>query len=476
PSNLPVYPHALPSVRPPQSEPPPAVVAAPVAAGPSAESLADLRAQLDTTQSSLTTHVEKIRALEGVFSEQEALKEEVRTLRDLVGVLQQGSRSVGESGDHFDDMEEEVDLDDDSDARSIATVIPHSLEPVDEEDEEDRDEMSHEETLSESSHDIDMEAVDDREHARPRTPEPGTLGMGRGARSSTLRSPIQPSSSLTPSSPTASSSNHHVIHELTTRLGQISSQLESALSISSTLQAQHAAAQETIIALEEKVKRLEGLVSAVTSEKTPPDVPETVTSALNSLKSSLQGQWSSEWAQERERLKRSRDEWETQMLGLVDERIKVKLANHTLFGPPAKSVFYPHGNGGLVTPPSPRSLSADSSPGRRRRRRSSSRGRSSSPKGSGNSDGSSADSVGSEDAITELAKNARVVLATPAPSISSSDGRSLNFAETPSAEKTPAAAGQTMGSSDRNIQIQTALGVLVLSMAAAAVIWRVKPE
>ncbi|CAK5278023.1 unnamed protein product, partial [Mycena citricolor] len=397
-------------------------------------------------------------------------------LRDLVGVLQQGSRSVGESGDHFDDMEEEVDLDDDSDARSIATVIPHSLEPVDEEDEEDRDEMSHEETLSESSHDIDMEAVDDREHARPRTPEPGTLGMGRGARSSTLRSPIQPSSSLTPSSPTASSSNHHVIHELTTRLGQISSQLESALSISSTLQAQHAAAQETIIALEEKVKRLEGLVSAVTSEKTPPDVPETVTSALNSLKSSLQGQWSSEWAQERERLKRSRDEWETQMLGLVDERIKVKLANHTLFGPPAKSVFYPHGNGGLVTPPSPRSLSADSSPGRRRRRRSSSRGRSSSPKGSGNSDGSSADSVGSEDAITELAKNARVVLATPAPSISSSDGRSLNFAETPSAEKTPAAAGQTMGSSDRNIQIQTALGVLVLSMAAAAVIWRVKPE
>ncbi|KAF7361236.1 Glycosyltransferase family 69 protein [Mycena sanguinolenta] len=529
PSNLPPYPHVLPPVRPPQPElPPPSSASPPQLHPPAPESTAnasavllDLQSQLQTTQSSLASHVEKIRELEGVFAEQEAIKQELRTLRDLVGVLRQGSTSRDQpepkGGFDIEDDDGEVD-DDESDTHSIATVIPHALERVDEEDEEEEegvvDDKQDEGPFRSSSpdhQDIFQEQDEDREQrraelGRPRTPEPTNMGMNRNlARSSTLRSPLSISTEapvVSPPGPT--------IDELTNRLATLSTQLESALAMSSTLQAQHAAAQGTIVALEEKVKRLEGLVSDVVSSAPPskaadtkngaesPSTAESVTPALLSFKNSLQSQWTSiqeEWAQERDHLKRTRDDWEAQMRGMVDERIKAKFT-HSAFAP--TSMSYPHGNGGLATPPSPRSLSADSahgsSGGRRRRKRSTSRGRSSSPKGvNGSAHGSSAPgSPVSDDAITELALRNGRVLPTPessvhASSLSSFDGRSLGpgFASDPVPTSPPAEAEKSLramngqikhGENNTAMHIQTAIGVLVLSVAAAAVIWRVKPE
>ncbi|KAJ6510379.1 hypothetical protein C8R45DRAFT_963896 [Mycena sanguinolenta] len=530
PSNLPPYPHVLPPVRPPQPElpaqssasPPQLHPPAPESTANASAALSDLQSQLQTTQSSLALHVEKIRELEGVFAEQEAIKQELRTLRDLVGVLRQGSTSQDQpepkGGFDVEDDDGEVD-DDESDTHSIATVIPHALERVDEEDEEEEeegviDDKQDEGPFRSSSpdhQDIFQEHDEDREQrraelGRPRTPEPTNMGMTRNlARSSTLRSPLSASTEASVASPPGPT-----IDELTNRLATLSTQLESALAMSSTLQAQHAAAQGTIVALEEKVKRLEGLVSDVVSSapskaaetKTATESPttaESVTAALLSFKNSLQSQWTSiqeEWAQERDHLKRTRDDWETQMRGMVDERIKAKFTNST-FAP--TSMSYPHGNGGLATPPSPRSLSADSahgsSGGRRRRKRSTSRGRSSSPKGVNGSahDGSSAPgSPVSDDAITELALRSGRVLPTPessvhASSLSSFDGRSLGagFASDAAPTSPPAEAEKSLRAMNGQVQhggentamhIQTAIGVLVLSVAAAAVIWRVKPE
>ncbi|KAJ7475237.1 hypothetical protein B0H11DRAFT_1728056 [Mycena galericulata] len=541
PANVPPYPHVLPPVRPPNEQSVPSVPSPPqlhpaqshppenTANG--AVALSDLQSQLLTTQSSLATHVDKIRALEGVFAEQEAIKQEVRTLRDLVGVLRQGATSreheESEPKGGFDIEEDEAEMDDDdSDSHSVSTVTPHALEPVDEEDEEEEEEdhrPGDDSNFHEGNYDKKDEDLE-RKLGRPRTPEPTNMGMTRNlGRSTTLRSPLGASSVDSPPAASPSSPPNPSIGDLTTRLTVLSTQLESALAMSSTLQAQHAAAQSTIVALEDKVKRLEGLVSAVVNsppyinkevESKKPAAPgedssisESVTAALLSFKTSLQGQWSSvqqEWAEERERLKRTRDDWENQMRGMVDERIKAKFS-HSAFAP-TSSLSYPHGNGGLATPPSPRSLSADSghgSSGRRRRKRSSSRGRSGSPKGNMNVPGSPV----SDDAITELAtRTGRGVLATPessvhASSLSSSDSRSLgpDFAEnaptSPTAEVRNAFSpllvslffAMLIGSCFRalnvynehtntTMHIQTAIGVLVLSVAAAAVIWRVKPE
>ncbi|KAJ7603989.1 hypothetical protein DFH06DRAFT_1487894 [Mycena polygramma] len=524
PPNLPSYPHALPPVRPPtaeQSGASPPQLYAPQNQAPEA-ALSDLQSQLLTTQSSLASHVDKIRALEGVFAEQEAIKQEVRTLRDLVGALRQGSASDSK-GDHgFELDDDEGEMDDDDDARSVSTVMPHSLERVEEEDEEeesvvdedhDDEKKDEHESFRSSSPEQDVFQDHDEDRAqrraelgRPRTPEPTNMGMSRNIARSTPRSPLGPSFEPTATSSAPASPPNSTINELTNRLTQLSSQLESALVMSSTLQAQHAAAQTTIVALEDKVKRLEGLVSAVVSAPSTdskkdvappaesPAAAESVTAALLAFKNSLQGQWSSvqeELAQERERLKRTRDEWENQMRGMVDERIKAKFT-HSAFTP--TSMSYPHGNGGLATPPSPRSLSADSAHGRRRRKRSASRGRSGSPKANGSAhehehSSSEPGSPVSDDAITELARNGRGVLATPessvhASSLSSFDARSLGpgFADadtdaaaaSPTAEKSAPRA--LTGRDNTAMHIQTAIGVLVLSVAAAAVIWRVKPE
>ncbi|KAJ7471762.1 hypothetical protein FB451DRAFT_1250862 [Mycena latifolia] len=429
PPNLPPLPHVLPPVRPPPTEP--SVPSPPQLHAPQshpqentangAEALSDLQSQLLTTQSSLATHVDKIRALEGVFAEQEAIKQEVRTLRDLVGVLRQGATSreneEREPKGGFDLEEDEGDVDDDdSDAHSVATVT-HALEPVDEEDEEEDelptqdpnfmqgDDFDHDSdkkdeereafrtSSPEHEQDVFHEHDEDRarrraELGRPRTPEPTNMGMGRTlARSTTLRSPL--AASADPSSLS--------INDLTERLALLSTQLESALAMSETLQAQHAAAQSTIAALEDRVRRLEGLVSDSAAQEKKADKDKGVED-IGALKA--------EWAAERELLRRAREEWEERMRGVVDERIGMAAR---VFAP----VTYPQ-NGGLATPPSPRSLSADSGHGRRRRKRSASRGRSGSPR-SPVSD--------TDDAITELARNGNgngQALATPESSVHTS--------------------------------------------------------
>jgi hypothetical protein len=103
-------------------------------------------------------------------------------------------------------------------------------------------------------------------------------------------------------------------------------QLASAVELSSTLQAQHAAAQGTISALESEIVSLETLVKSqvAAAAVTPPLPPEpepttpseSLTQILSDWKKSVEGQWSSvreEWASEHERLAFAREEWENKV-------------------------------------------------------------------------------------------------------------------------------------------------------------------
>jgi hypothetical protein len=158
------------------------------------------------------------------------------------------------------------------------------------------------------------------------------------------------------------------VDELTQRLNTLSSQLESALALSSTLQAQHTAA---ISALESKVLALKSLLQS--SQPQPPLSPvveavpppsETLTQMLNEWKKSVEGQWSSvreEWASERERLASAREEWEAKAkvvessLGSATTKVDAGLVSLALLqhqnglGNGNVKVF--HGtSSGLVTP------------------------------------------------------------------------------------------------------------------------------
>lgn len=525
PQNIPSYPHNLPPVRQqqgrsssPSQAPETSEPAAPMGATAPSNSalLSELQNQLRDNQASLALHVEKIRTLEAALKEQEAIRHEVRLLRDMVDAVRRKDvngaitrkrlRTVHDDlhdGFEVDDDEDTIHDDEDlDDSMSISTVMPHQLERVDEEDEEqllaeseapriNGTQLEHEANLDEGHLDLENE-VDHEERrrrrdelGRPRTPEPG-MGMGGNlyesrARSKTLRQ--SPSESTHPHLPNGVSSS--VVDDLTARLASLSSQLESALELSSTLQAQHATAQSTISALESKVDALEGLVKLALGNQRPkspqnstsePPQTETLTSMINDWKKSVEGQWSSvqeEWSQERERLSRAREEWESKAR-LVDsgleklERMQ-RIDVHSFNGNgDARDAPRRYGSG-LATPPSPRSLSADSN--RPRRRKTSSRGRARRSLSRGtDEDSASLDSRQRNDARS---------LATPEPSVRTLPS-GFSLPPSPKGELTTKVADD----GDQAIKeplhppfnVQTAVGVLVLSIAAAAVVWRVKPE
>jgi len=138
--------------------------------------LTDIQVQLHDNQSSLANHVDKVRALEGVFAEHNPIKREVGLLKELVEKT---------SGRDFREAAQETEEDfdgagarsEDDDARSIRTMVPHELECFEEEDE---DQIARQERQREQQdEDEDQEERRRRraELGRPRTPEPMGLCM-----------------------------------------------------------------------------------------------------------------------------------------------------------------------------------------------------------------------------------------------------------------------------------------------------------
>ncbi|KZT20899.1 hypothetical protein NEOLEDRAFT_1140250 [Neolentinus lepideus HHB14362 ss-1] len=503
---LPPHPQSLPPVRPSSEGSTMNEQQSP------AQTLRELQAQLHETQNSIAGHVDKMRTLEGMLAEHDAIKREINSLRELL-----------ENRKHHPRDHQREDVHDDDDAasvRSVDTIRAHELERVEEEDE---DQLQQEED--------DEERRRRREElGRPRTPEP--TGIHEDEDEIRHDRP-----SLSPSR-----RNQPVIPDnLTQRLTTLSNQLESALELSRSLQAQHVAAQTTISSLESKVSALEVMIQSTQDEvqaqrqaqeearvaaeasRVPTEdharERESLKELLNEWKKSVEGQWSGvqeEWHQERERLRKAREEFESRTKAVEE---KVGSAVSRVDGGLAKLHFQVSQNlptngdalvnsgGGLVTPPSPRSLSSDSIRSRQRRKRaSSSRGRTSSrshsrsrngttgstssdslaegeniaipcahssPKSRPRSPWISDDSSDSE-AAADKGKGQAVSQYPPTPESSTLLQRpSPSSAKVPATQQTP----QSKSQSDMHLaQVSTAVGVLMLSVAAAAVIWRVKPE
>ena len=410
---------------------PPSVAASPeqpsaaLSAAASAAAVVDLQSQLRDTQSSLASHLDKVRALEGVLAEQEVMKREVRTLREMMeerrierdGVetahlVHQHTHSVEteEPRGGFDLEEDEEDreiIDDDSDddAHSItSTVVPHELERVEEEDEDQlaeeerrgredlvlEGEKQEEEDLLESEEEERERRREDLGLGRPRTPEPSRMGLDY----SSLLSSV-PRRAITPPLSQQVASSEDVYDQVQ----KLSKQVTTVMALTTTLEAQHSAAQTTIQALESKVEALEGMLKIaeealkaktiqeeeakemahhevqvkVEEEK---NEKETLTQMLSEWKKSVEGQWGhvqEEWKEERERLKKAREEWESK-LGAA---LTVAANGNTADGGSSSSLLIGNGDvfkhNGLVAPPSPQSQSSNSPRYRRRRKRATSR-------------------------------------------------------------------------------------------------------
>ena len=186
--------------------------------------------------------MDKVRALEGVLKEQEAIKHEVGMLRELMesrrremeapgstrshghGELEpRGGFDLGSEGDEEREVEEGGKTDDDG-SRSINTVVPLELDPVEDED-EDQLALAAQEELAlehEGEGEPDGEEEEDRrrreELGRPRTPEPTAMGMGihgvddyesRRLLATLRRHSSSPTTSTSSAQFTTSSLSHH---------------------------------------------------------------------------------------------------------------------------------------------------------------------------------------------------------------------------------------------------------------------------
>ncbi|KAF9218840.1 hypothetical protein BS17DRAFT_790524 [Gyrodon lividus] len=530
PPNLPHFPSTLPPVRPPQSVNEQSLLAE---SGPvPVSALNELRTQLHETQASLASHVDKVRALEDMLAEHEAIKAEVASLRELMDERKReletsrhaaGSSSRHHDGQHRDDLRSSRYQDDDDDASSIHTIVPHELERVDEEDED--------QLVPEEEDDEDRRRRRE-ELGRPRTPEPTGMGMVEDDEES-------PDSKRRHRSPSPLRQSHDAasaaIDELAERLSVLSGRIDTAVEYNNSLQTQHTAAQTTISLLQSKIATLEELVQATqwqlqqqsaTQEAAQAEIlkavrepardteRESLTAMLNEWKKSVEGQWSAaqeEWSQEREKLSKAREEWEnrarTLELGL-DAKISAGVASIAAMQrhhPFPNGDIKINGGGGLVTPPSPVSVASNSGRTKSRRRRSSSsrgRSRSSSPissiemiEGAVNgvhdvgTDSSSrrasdqfqrsrspSPSIAEDsepESCDKVLERGTQYLITPAPSVKDSPGHPplTTSVELMSKTETPLRTPDAF-----HLNMRTAVGVLVLGVATAAVLWRVKQE
>lgn len=413
------------ATAPPSAAVSPEQPSAALSAAASAAAVVDLQSQLRDTQSSLASHLDKVRALEGVLAEQEAMKREVRTLREMMEerrleregadtahLVHQHTHAVeleeprgGFDMEEDDEDRETSDDDSDDDTHSVSTVVPHELERVEEEDEDQlaeeerrgredhllEGEKQEEEDLLESEEEERERRREDLGLGRPRTPEPSRLGLDYPS----LLSNVPRRASITPPLPQQLSSSEDVYDQVQ----KLSKQVTTVMALTTTLEAQHSAAQTTIQALESKVEALEGMLKIAeealraktvqeeeakeiahhevqVKEEEEKTEKETLTQMLAEWKKSVEGQWShvkEEWKEERERLKKAREDWEAKLGAALTVAAN---ASTDVVGSSSSLLI---GNGdvfkhnGLVTPPSPRSQSSNSPGYRRRRRRATSR-------------------------------------------------------------------------------------------------------
>ncbi|KIP09780.1 hypothetical protein PHLGIDRAFT_126079 [Phlebiopsis gigantea 11061_1 CR5-6] len=557
PSSVPPYPHTLPPVVPPQAQRP-AESSAPAQAPRSQDSptaLSELQSQLHETQMNLAGHMDKIRTLEAMLAEHESIKREVSAMRDMMEerkremelfrIQAQSPTNLRRQRSHMDDQSEDFSSDDD-DARSVSTVVPHELERVEEEDEEQ---------LAAEEEEAERRAR--RDEVRPRTPEPTGMGMHEDDEEHDA-GPSHPEPSTSQIRSESPAPAPAVSDELTQRLSSLSAQLESALELSRTLQQQHSTAQSTISLLESKVATLESLVHATQSqvqtqaeaqqqliqavedakaaaasvpERAVPDAPpaedeqkeerESLTEMLSQWKKNVEGRWSTvqeEWNEERDRLRRARDEWEARVKavenGLETTTAKVDsgLASMASFQIQQRQLSNGHakltGSGGLVTPPtsSPRSLSADSTRLRTKKRRSTSRGRSRSRSESPESAHVNGRAGRDQDEVSSTSSRLRRRASWATDDSGASDEANGNglaksmhaevrfnqqiqypitpepsLLEQPVSGRMPAAltearAKESAAHTPILHSYSPALGIVLVAVAAAAVMWRVKPD
>ncbi|PWN23598.1 hypothetical protein BCV69DRAFT_309482 [Microstroma glucosiphilum] len=309
----------------------------------SSAAVAALQAQLAETQSSISTQVDKIRALESMLAEHELIKAEVGSIKSQMeeakrelDEMANSKKSLSGNGSHtlsehlfqrdglpshtgsFGSAE---DFDDGASMASMDTVTPGA---------DVGDAPRGADEIEEA--DTDPEIL--QNHVGPRAPPdmPPELAA-REAAASAAAAAQGASNAAKSASSLASHADEQLKAQnnaLAARLDVLESQLEEALSFGRTLQTQHVLATETVKALEQKVQSLEKQVQDH-SQSVQGKITEVLEGRFSQWKDEIEAGWKQEkhsWEEERDRLRAVIEAWDTAN-GRLEEQAAAQIAAGT---------------------------------------------------------------------------------------------------------------------------------------------------
>ncbi|CAO1627850.1 unnamed protein product [Parajaminaea phylloscopi] len=300
------------------------------------EAVESLQAQLAETQSSISTQIDKIRALESMLAEHEMIKVEVGSIKSQMAEAKREleemahSRTVSANGDRSDHLSargalgatdgDEDDADDGASIASMDTVTPAS--EADDTNAEDDD--------------SDTDEPNDG-HVGPRAPP--DLPPDIPAQEAQSVAPVAPSQSAREVSvPSQEVAAHEQARErdqdqdqkLSARLQTLESQLEEAIKFGRTLQTQHNLATEAVKKLEAKVEQLEQEMSSRV-DNVHGKITEALEGRFSAWKEQIEVGWKQEkrdWEEERDKLRQVIEAWD-QANGKLEEQAAQQLGATT---------------------------------------------------------------------------------------------------------------------------------------------------
>ncbi|KAJ9100510.1 hypothetical protein QFC21_003550 [Naganishia friedmannii] len=272
------------------------------AMGNTTATIAALQAQLSSTQSILISHKDRIRALETLLNEQEAIKEEVLGIRQQLEeskreyeVLLKEGRDSGHRRPSIHDLPKEASPPIDAEREFVETRGTRS--------EYNKGNNWHKsvdaDTGIEYEGDITDGIMDDFEDARSTSDSSRRSKNSGPAGGSDVAGGFRQEELLAQN------------NALSVRLDALSSELEQALALSRTLQTQHAEATSTVKVLEERVQSLEKDMARQVVEGR--NAGKTAEDKWEAWRSRFEEGWRKEkegWELERERLRGVVREWE----------------------------------------------------------------------------------------------------------------------------------------------------------------------
>ncbi|BGO95423.1 hypothetical protein NBRC10512_001391 [Rhodotorula toruloides] len=306
---------------PPNAGVPPRPGTSAAASEAHAQSIAALQAQLTETQTSLQSHVGKIRDLEGLLAEHDTIKREVGTLRAQMeeaqlsmsrmmheregkgagGVLKAGQTNGRESpiAKMLEAEEGDEPAHDDDDVRSVSSVDTIVARPSKtngaSHDDDEADELA---PTGPSPLSDDLDAPSDHheghEHVKP------LANLARSAGSAQHEDPAR----------------ERLLQEqnskLLARLEALAVELDEATTLGESLRSQHAEASSTIKALEDRIATLEKAVDSRVAEAERRVLKE-AEEKWAAWRNKFEQSWKTEretWEGERQALKKMVEEWE----------------------------------------------------------------------------------------------------------------------------------------------------------------------